>query len=126
MSESTAVNEAVERIPLDNNFIGSCAPTDDVKVRNGDLELFVVSTGSDVELLNCALVDMLSIVESLLNSSEYVVRTADNACKTFVCGVNKKLVNAFFISGRSGVNYVNNNLCGKTTCGDCKYVVVRI
>ena len=97
MCKSACVNKAVERIPLDNYLIGSIAPTDNVEIRNFDLKLFLVKTGSDVKLLSSTCLDVRSIVESALNGAEYVIRTADSTCKTFVCRVNKKLVYTILI-----------------------------
>ena len=124
MSEATCINEAVERSPLDNYFVVGVAHTDDVKVGNLDLKLFLVMTGSDAKLLNSSLVNLCSIVKRLLNSAEYMVRTADIACKTLVCGINEKLVYAIFVRSRLSFNNVKLYFSRNTVCGDSDNIVI--
>ena len=126
MSKSACVNKAVERIPLDNYLIGSIAPTDNVEIRNFDLKLFLVKTGSDVKLLNCVLINLCCIIKRALNSLECMVRTAESTCKTFVCRVNKKLVYTILIRSRLAICNVNLYLCRNVIRRDSKYVVISV
>ena len=53
-----------------------------------------------------------------------MVRTADIACKTLVCGINEKLVYAIFVRSRLSFNNVKL-YCGRNTvCGDSNSIII--
>ena len=120
VAEATCIRLTVNGVPLDNNLVGSITQTDDVEVRNGDLELFVIVTGSDVKLLSRVCINLCSKLKRFLNGLECVIRTTDCAGKSLVSGINEQLIYAFLVRSRNCIGYPNLYSSGNTVSADAK------
>ena len=120
VAESACIKLTVDGVPLNNNLVGISTQTDDVKVRNGDLELFVIVAGSDVKLLNCICVDLCSKLKRFFDSLEYVIRTAECAGKSEVSGIYEKLIYTLIVRSGNRIGNANLNGSGKTVSKNVK------
>ena len=119
VSESTCIGKTEERIPLDKNVAGLFAYTLDGKVRNSDLKLFLINTGSDGNYLRSIRICLCKEVKSLLNGGEYVIGSAKLAYQAKISRINESLDHTVFIRSdlyASNVNYGGSAYAAVRNC----------
>ena len=115
MNEAAGIGQAVKRIPLDNYVIGIITTTDKLKVRDSDLDLFVIMTGSEVNFLNCCGVDLSEEIKRLLNRTEYVIGSAKITGDRKIVRIYKTPVRTVLVRSRSSLGNTKLN-SGIKTC----------